>query len=82
MLHREPTGGTLYHAYAKSVENWDANFTNKMAANYLQNCNIPKQSCPRFTGLAKGKTYEYTYGTDIVVSPTTYLTTFTGISGY
>ena len=41
MLRREPTGGTLYHAYAKSVENLDANFTNKMAANYLQNCNIP-----------------------------------------
>ena len=41
MLRREPIGGTLYHAYAKSVENLDANFTNKMAANYLQNCNIP-----------------------------------------
>ena len=38
MLRREPTGGTLYHAYAKSVENLDANFTNNMAAN---NCNIP-----------------------------------------
>ena len=42
MLRREPTGGTLYHAYAKSVENLDANFTNKMATNYLQNCNIPR----------------------------------------
>ena len=44
MLRREPTGGTLYHAYAKSVEILDANFTNKMAANYLQNCNIPTTS--------------------------------------
>ena len=42
MLRHEPTGGTLYHAYAKSVENLDANLRNKMAANYLQNCNIPK----------------------------------------
>ena len=41
MLRREPTGGTLYHAYAKRVENLDANFTNKMAVNHLQNCNIP-----------------------------------------
>ena len=53
MLRREPTGGMLYHAYAKSIENSDANLRNKMAANYLQSCNIPtEKSCTNISTIS------------------------------